>query len=178
MKFSWMVPTALMVFGLLVAPAAHAQLSKSEGPVNVAADKLEVVDSKNLAIYVGHVDVTQGDARLQADRIEIQYTGSGNANSNRPGSGFGAYRVITAKGNVFYTTPDQVVRGDKAVYRVSTNTITMTGDVILTQDSGVIRASTLVLNVKTGDASFKAKEVGRRAKDRVRSVFFPNKEKQ
>lgn len=178
MKFSWMMAVALTLFGLVSVPAAHAQLSRGEGPVNVSADDLEVVDSKNLAIYKGHVDVTQDDARLQADRIEIQFAQRQNSNANRPGTGWGDIITITAKGNVFYSTPKQVVRGDQALYQVSSDTITMTGNVVLTQSANVIRAQTLVLNVDTGDASFKADGVGRRSKNRVRSVFFPSKEEK
>lgn len=177
MKLPWMVPASLTLIGLAMAPAATAQISNGTGPVSVSADSLEVVDSKNLAIYKGHVDVTQDDSRLQAKRIEVQFEGNSGAANSRPGSGFGGFKTITAIGNVFYSTPKQVVRGNRAVYKAADDTITMTGNVVLTQDTNVIRADSLQIDRKTGDARFKANGVGRTSKDRVRSVFFPSKEK-
>jgi len=159
-----------------IAGGAFAQLSTSGGPVDISADALEIVDAKNLAIYSGHVDVIQDDARLQANKIKVQFN-KGEKDGGALSASWGEIRTITAIGDVFYTTPGEVARGDRAVYQLSSDTITLTGDVVVTQDGNVIRSSKLVINVTTGEAVFEAKEKGRKSKTRVRSVFFPKKTK-
>ncbi len=166
------------LFFLLLTDVASAQLSSSGGPVDISADELEVIDAKNIAIYSGHVDVLQGDSRLQADRIEVQFAkGEASRTDGALSASWGDIQTITALGNVFYTTPGEVARGDKAVYQVVTDTIALTGDVVVTQDGNVIRSNKLTIHIKTGEASFEAKTKGRRSTNRVRSVFFPPKGK-
>ncbi len=176
MKIKWPIALVAISIGWAISYGAMAQLSSNGGPVDISADALEVVDAKNLAIYSGHVDVIQGDARLQANKIEVQF---GKAATDKNGgalsASWGRIRSITAIGDVFYTTPGEVARGDKAIYQLNSDTITMTGDVVVTQDGNVIRSNKLVINVSTGEAVFEAKDKGRRSSNRVRSVFFPKK---
>ncbi|MCF6293230.1 MAG: hypothetical protein L3J04_07550 [Robiginitomaculum sp.] len=176
MSIKWNIVFLSSLLFLIMASTASAQLSTSGGAVDISADTLEVIDSKNIAIYRGHVDVIQDDARLQADEIRVQFAkGATDSTGGALSASWGDIQTITATGNVFYTTPGEVARGDKAVYRVTPDTITLTGDVIVTQDGNVIRAQLLVIKVKTGEASFEAGEIGRKSRDRVRSVFFPKK---
>ncbi|VAV95820.1 hypothetical protein MNBD_ALPHA06-993 [hydrothermal vent metagenome] len=174
MKNSWVLAAFVMVFMLSLASSASAQLSSAGGPVDISADNLEVIDAKNLAIYIGHVDVIQDDARLQADRIEVQFAkGTSEQSGGALNASWGDIQSITAIGNVFYTTPGEVARSDRGVYKLSSDTITMTGDVVVTQAGNVIRSQALQINVRTGEASFVAGTTGRQSTDRVRSVFFP-----
>jgi len=170
----WASAICIGVLSLVVGSPAFAQLSAQGGPVDISADSLEVINSQDLATYIGQVDVIQGDARLQADRIEVQFVkGSVSGNNDPLNTPNREIETITAIGNVFYTTPGEVARGDRGVYQLSSETITITGDVVVTQDGNVIRSEKLVMNIQTGEASFEAKTKGRRSKTRVRSVFFP-----
>lgn len=174
MAFRKLVLAIVSLFLVSLSTTALAQLSSSGGPVDISADSLEVIDAKNVAIYRGHVDVIQDDARLQADIIEVQFAkGKVGATGGALSDSWGDIQTITAKGNVFYTTLGEVARSNLAVYRVIPDTITLSGDVIVTQDGNVIRSQQLTIKIKTGEASFKAGSVGRRSSDRVRSVFFP-----
>lgn len=174
MNTGWKISAMVLALSLSLAPAAMAQLSSSGGPVDISADALEVIDARNVAIYIGHVDIIQDDARLQADRIEVQFgKAASNASGGALNASWGEIEKITATGNVFYTTPGEVARASRGIYDVISDTITLSGDVVVTQDGNIIRAQNLVIKVSTGEASFEAGTKGRRSKDRVRSVFFP-----
>ncbi|HST92250.1 MAG TPA: LptA/OstA family protein, partial [Brevundimonas sp.] len=72
----------------------------------------------------GRAEVVQGRNRLRADSI----------------NGFvsdGDLRRVEASGNVYFVTPDQTMRGDRAVYTLASNEVVVTGDVILTQGQNV-----------------------------------------
>ena len=79
---------------------------------------------------------------------------------------------MVATGNVYFVTPTQVVRGDEATYTRASDTIVVTGDVILTQGENVLTGSRLTVEVASGRATMDGAptEAGRR----VRGVFYPD----
>ncbi|MAL11226.1 MAG: OstA family protein [Maricaulis sp.] len=150
---------------LTAAPVAEAQIGRSGGPLDVQARQMDVFDEEGRILLRGEVDVIQGDTRLAADEIEIFYTpGGGGATSG----GFGDIRNIVATGNVFYVTPLERARGNRGVYEAETDTVTLTGDVVLTRCENVITTTRFVTNLTTGNSSFDGQESG----GRVRAVLF------
>ncbi len=104
----------------------------------------------------GRAEVTQGGNRLRADAIEGASSASGQISS------------VTASGNVYYVTPTETIRGDRAVYTISTATIVITGDVILTQGKNVMTGGRLTYNVDSGAANMAAG-----SNSRIQGVFYP-----
>lgn len=103
----------------------------------------------------GRAEVTQGTNRLRADAIQ-GFTTNGNLTR------------VEASGNVYFVTPDQNMRGDRAVYNLTTGEVVVTGDVILTQGQNVLTGGRLVYNVRTENARIES------AGSRVRGVFYPS----
>lgn len=62
------VLTACLVLG---APAALAFDLKSDDPIRVNADSARLDDGQGIATYTGAVKMTQGDARLTADKVVL-----------------------------------------------------------------------------------------------------------
>jgi lipopolysaccharide export system protein LptA len=77
-------------------------------------------------------------------------------------------RQLIAEANVLYTAPDLKIRGDRAEYDYPTDTITITGDVIMTRgDEAVIRGTQIVYNVGAGLSRMTA------GNNRVQSILTP-----
>src|SRR5205085_10024996 len=57
---------------------------------------------------------------------------------------------LEAKGNVVVTQKDQTATGDTGLFDMKSNTVTMTGNVLLTQGSNVLRGEKLVVDLTTG----------------------------
>jgi lipopolysaccharide export system protein LptA len=104
----------------------------------------------------GRAEVTQGENRLRADTI---------IGTNAEGQNVSS---VTATGNVYYVTPNETIRGDRAVYTVSNATIIVTGDVILTQGKNVLTGGRLSYNIDTGQTDMAAGGNGR-----IQGVFYP-----
>jgi lipopolysaccharide export system protein LptA len=86
---------------------------------------------------------------------------------------------MEAHGNVYYVTPDRVVKGDNATYTADNTTIVMTGtEVVATQGKNVVTGTRLTINTTTGEATMIDERTGRGAKGRVRSVLYPQDQKQ
>jgi len=172
--FKFLLP-GLLVLLMAVSPAVLAQSPvttkhDSSQPIEITADQLDVQQEKQLATFSGNVQASQGDIRLQAASLQVRYRASeGDADVG------GSISMITARGNVFFSSPGQTARGDTGVYDVDKSLITMEGKVVLTREDNVIRGNHLVLNLATG----RSKVSGAAGSNggRVRGLFVPNKKK-
>jgi len=174
---SFFVAAGAFVLAAFAAAPAHAQLSEGGGPVSYSANNLEYFDSEHRLVLVGDVDIVQNDARLRADRITLYFSGSSGAPSSggtaQQGLGSGDIERMIAEGEVYYIRPSQDARGDRAVYDVSQDSVTFTGNVIVMSDENVIRGNTLVLNIGNRRTVIRPN-----AGERVRGVFVPSEGNQ
>lgn len=145
---------AALLSGLAGASAvAQSRSGTSDQPIMLGADHGGATnDGFDLR---GRVEITQGQNRLRANAIRGVGDGEG-------------LRTVTATGEVYYVTPTETIRGDRAVYTLSNATIVITGDVILTQGQNVLTGGSLTYNVDTGAADMSG------GNGRIRGVFYPN----
>ena len=134
----------------LISPVALAQVSGEGGPIRVNADRSEVLERERKMVLIDNVDITQGDARLRSDVVTLEFSSSGNTTTSGLGSAFGDIRTMTARGNVFYVTPELKANGDLGVYVASTDTITLTGNVVLVRGEDVAKGERLVIELAEG----------------------------
>ncbi len=153
------------VLALAATTSAQAQLARnSKAPVDITANQLELVNSQCSAIYRGGAEALQETSRLRADQLTIVYV---KAAGGGPGSGCSSDLLrMEATGSVFYVTPEQRIRGDRAVYEAQTQTLTLTGSVVAARGQDVMKGERLVVNTVSGDARM---EGG----GRVRTVIYP-----
>ncbi len=156
------------------APAAAQVDTRSSAPIDITADQGEVDNAQCLAIWRGSAEALQGDARLRADTITVYSRPKGAAPSGGQPACGGTDRIV-AEGHVFYVTPTQHVRGDKAVYSQASDEIVVTGDVIVVQGDDVARGQRLTINVNTHLARMEGATTGAGQPGRVRGVFYPDK---
>jgi lipopolysaccharide export system protein LptA len=161
------LPAALIAAAAvaMVGPAG-AQIAPGGGPVAYGADNSEYIGSEGVLRLIGRAEMIQGENRLRADSIDMFTT------PNRTGGSGGDVREVVATGNVYFVTPTQVVRGDRAVYTASTDLVVITGDVILTQGENVMTGSRLTIVVSTNRATMDGVPSANGL--RVRGVFYPD----
>jgi len=175
---------AIGAAAVLVAGPAAAQLATgSKAPVDITADGQEFTNSQCLSIWRGNVEALQDTARMRTDLLKAYFEKSASgaaktASSTGPAGGgsggsCGDLVRIEAQGSVFYTTPQQRVRGDNAVYDATTTTLTITGGVVAAQGQNVMRGEKMVFNTNTGEGHMVGAQTGRNAPNRVRGVLYP-----
>ena len=174
MKNRWMLAAgAALVLGSAAIGAARAQISAHGGPIDVSSDHFSANDAERMATYQGRVEVLQGQDRMRADLLNVYFrkgesTAPAPANAG-PQSSWGQIDHLEAIGNVYLVTPTQIVRGDRAVYTQASDTIVVTGNVILTQGENVMHGERLVVQVGAKRSTMES------GAGRVRSVFYPDK---
>jgi lipopolysaccharide export system protein LptA len=139
------------VLGLaLMASPAFAQISSEGGPIYINSSRTESLENERKVLLVGNVDIQQGTARLRADTVTISFKPGGGAPAGASMvGGFGQVERIVAEGNVYYVTPELKAKGDRGVYELATDTITMTGKVALMRERDVAEGETLRMEVKS-----------------------------
>ena len=162
--------SAALIAAAAFVGAAMGQTVPGQGPIDVSSNNFELFDSENRAVYTGDVNVTRGDTRLRADRVDIFFI-------RDAGGSFSGFERFEASGDVFYVTPSEIARGNSGVYDLVNGQITLTGDVVLTQGCNVSTGQRLVADLDGGSARLTGGEGGGE-NGRVRSVFFdePNGE--
>jgi lipopolysaccharide export system protein LptA len=165
---------------LLAAQPAAAQLAaNSDAPVDITADELEVVQGQCASIWKGSAEALQDTARLRADILRAFFVPKPKGSTPAPAAGAsnsacGDLLRMEAEGSVYYVTPDQRVRSNRAVYEANTDTITMTGDVVAVQGQNVLRGDKMVFNTKSGQGQMLGG--GKGGKSRPRGVFYPKQD--
>lgn len=146
---------------LLLAVPAGAQTvafggvkADTSAPVEVSADSLSVDQSSGSATFSGNVVIGQGQMRLSADKVAVEY---GDAGKSR-------IRRLHATGHVTLVSGPDAAEAAEAVYEVDTGTVTLTGNVMLAQGQNVLSGNSMVVNLKSGSASVEG---------RVRSILQP-----
>lgn len=72
------VDTLLFCLAILaLAPVAQAERADRDKPINVEADSVRMDDVKKVAVYEGHVVLTQGTLMITAERIEVRQDDKG-----------------------------------------------------------------------------------------------------
>ncbi len=173
-----LVTLSVVTLALLTgSPAPAQQLGPdADGPVDITADELEVQNKACVSIWRGRAEALQGQARLRADVLRAYFQPKAGATGAVGTGACGDLNRLEAQGTVFYvTSKDQRVRGDAATYDATTDTVTMTGDVIAVQGQNVLRGTRMVFNTKTGERRMIGKATGRGAAGRPRGVFYPSK---
>ena len=179
MKSGLAAAVGLALAGVL-ASGAWAQISSSSnGPIDITADNGTLVNASCEATWSGSAEALQGTSRLRANVIRAflkkKPPGAGApAAAGAVQTDCGATQRIEADGDVFYVTPDEVARGEHAVYDADTDQIVMTGNVIVVQGKNVVRGDKMTIQVQTREVRIDSAAKGRGTPGRVRGVFYPN----
>jgi lipopolysaccharide export system protein LptA len=149
-------------------PNALQGFSQNRGqPIHIDAARLEVRDKDKVATFsgdakTGDVKVVQGDTVMRSKVLVVFYeddSAAGGAPKNgtktsataTPGPGGSQQiRKLEARGNVIVSQKDQTVTGDKGVFDTKANTVTMNGNVVMTQGQNVMQGEALTVDLTTG----------------------------
>lgn len=123
-------------------PVSALKGHDSNAPVDVDADRLEVQDRADRAVFVGNVHVRQAALTLDTQRLTIAYSSSGGIQIDR----------LDASGGVTVRSPSETARGDFGIYDLNRKLITLVGDVVLTRGGSQISGSRLVIDLDSGRA--------------------------
>jgi lipopolysaccharide export system protein LptA len=157
-------------------------------PIKIDADRLDVFDRENKAVFAGNVVAVQGDSTIRCSTMTVTYKRgkdtSGKDTPGKDGKGTGkdegaeaaaprnpaenGIQKVDCAGPVTVVQKDQVATGDHAVFDQDAKRIVLTGNVVLSQCQNVTRGQRLVYDMNTGRANMDPVAGGR-----VSALFVP-----
>ena len=147
-----------LVCVLLLTVSAQGQSvprdPRSDPPIDINADKLEIQQDKNLAIFTGNVIAEQGLIKLRAEQLKVWYRPSSEKRTTNDVTAGRTIFRIDAIDQVFVSSATETAQGDLGIYEVAKQRLTLTGAVILTRGANVLRGNKLVMNIATGQSQF------------------------
>ena len=186
---------AALTAGLLLAGPALAEKpaarkdspfgnigGSGKDPIKIDADRLDVFDRENKAVFAGNVVAVQGDSTIRCSTMTVTYKrgkdgpakgaktepkdeGTEAAPRNPAENGI---QKVDCAGPVTVVQKDQVATGDHAVFDQDAKRIVLTGNVVLSQCQNVTRGQRLVYDMNTGRANMDPVAGGR-----VSALFVP-----
>jgi len=188
-------PWLSIVAALLLMPAAAreaypaqrgflpgAQGQDQDQPIQIDAKSLEVHDKSKTATFSGNVKVVQGETTMTCKILVVFYgqelgVAGSQVASAKPTAGVVPdaqnIRRIEARGGVTVLNKDQTASGDLGVYDLASKTITLTGNVVVTQGPNVIHGERVIVDTVTGNAHVEAAPGA--PQGRVRALIIPQK---
>lgn len=155
-------------------PNAVQGFSKNRNqPIQIEASSLEVNDKTKVATFRGKVYVKQGDTELRSNTLVVYYEedGVGTTNGSRPGTSAAEpqrIRRLEARGGVIVTQKEQTATGDSGVFDMRKNTITLSGNVVVSHGRNVLRGDRLVVDMATAVSHLES------TRGRVQGLFQPS----
>jgi lipopolysaccharide export system protein LptA len=124
----------------------------SKEPINIEAAKLDYFDKAQKLVYSGSVVATQGDSTLKASTLVIFLTSKDPDAATGVPSSSSQVRRMEAAGPVTMISKDQIETGDSGIYIKSENKIYLFGNVTLTQGQNVTKGDKLIYDLTTNQA--------------------------
>jgi lipopolysaccharide export system protein LptA len=157
---------ALAVATTVGIAALHAQQSNAppnalqgfsqnrDKPIKITSATLEVRDKDKMATFSGDVHLVQGDTTMRSQTLVVFY--DEDAPANPPASGQAAtqqnqeIKRVEAKGKVIVVQKDQTATGESGIFDMKSNTVTLVGNVVISQGPNVVKGDTLTVDMTTG----------------------------
>lgn len=150
---------------LLLTMPAHAEKADKAKPVNLEADSVRVEDAKKIAVYEGHVVLTQGTLMMTADRIDVQQDDQGFSSSDA--SGKPVYFRQKMEGR------EEFAEGwaERILYDGRTDKLKLSGQARLKRGEEDLRGNLITYDAKS--EYYQAQGSGDGVRGRVRAVILP-----
>ena len=129
---------------------AFEGVGDNDKPIQIEADRLEIVDDENTALLTGNVSVVQGTTILKARKIKVFYLRGEESKQSKSG-----IKRIEASGKVAVRSEENQATADRATVNMVTEIVTMSGNVIMSQGNNIAKGCEVVVNLKTNVSEIK-----------------------
>lgn len=139
----WIASAAVLTGLILPGPVLSEEMDVQQGsreelqePILIRADRMEMRRQENLALYTGHVQASQRDYRLEAQRLELNWEPEGKKVTK-----------LVARGEVRLYTDEGTATAGMAVLDVASKAIVMTGFPRLLRGDEMVEGDRIIYSI-------------------------------
>lgn len=141
--------------------------TSSTAPIEVNADKLELVQSDRKAVFRGNVVASQGPLTMYASALALLYDPDSKGDK-------GPIERVEASGRVVMMTITERAEADQMIYLVHEGLIRLTGNVTLAYSGNMLTGEALVIDLNSGMSRIEGSPAGTPSNGgRVKAIFLP-----
>lgn len=127
---------------------------KSDSPLHIASDRMEVSQTDRAILFEGHVVVQQDDMTITGDRMRVFAAAGDEGATVAPGSQESTMmdRVdrIEVEGNVKISQKEKVATAEKSIYYHKEKRIVLIGNPVVSQGRDSVRGRVITLYLSEG----------------------------
>lgn len=149
-----LVTAALLATGALAQEgeterqSSNFRLSNDE-PIQIESNELTLSEAEGKAVFIGNVEVVQGEMLLKSGEMTVFYSGDSGSVS----TGTAAIERIELANEVFLQSGEQTASADAGTYNMETERLTLSGErVVLSEGENILVGCKLTVDVANGDA--------------------------
>lgn len=152
-----------MAFMLFLCPGLHAAekrgksategLVKSDSPLHIASDRMEVMQKERMILFEGHVEIRQDDLSITAARMRVFGSASGKEKGKEKDPQNAMMEKIDrieVEGDVRISQRDKLATSDKAVYYHQDRKIVLMGRPVVSQGRDKVQGRLITLYIDEG----------------------------
>lgn len=144
---------------------AFKGIGNNKEPIQIEADKVEIINDIFRATLTGNITIIQGNAVVRAQKVDIYYLPKDQRKQTETG-----IREIIASGVVAIQSGNNQATGEKLEIDFLSDTAILSGkEILLTQDLNAIKGCQLTIELATGNSRF--------GKCRTSIIAMPNSNK-
>ena len=159
--FAYAAPPAAQPGAASGPPNALQGFSQNrDKPIKISSASLEVRDKDKVATFSGDVHLIQGDTTLRSKTLVVFYDDESAPKPAKPPPPIAGapdappisqqIRRVEAKGGVFVIQKDQTATGESGVFDMQANTVTLLGNVVISQGQNVVKGDRLTVDLTSG----------------------------
>ncbi len=155
----------IVMLGCLVAPVFAAPAEPefdSNQPIEITAQRLEVLQSERKSIFSGDVIAVQGEMTLHAAELTV-YLQSEQEQVER----------LEATGGVRVVQLDRIATAEKAIFYQVDERLVLSGDAVVVQGKNRISGEEIIMYLQENRSVIKSSKTGR-----VRAVIIPEQKQE
>ncbi len=164
-RFHEAVPSLVVVMAvmLVLCPDIHAAekrsksategLVKSDSPLHIASDRMEVMQKERMILFEGHVEIRQDDLSITAARMRVFAAASGKEKPKEKDPQNAMMEKIDrieVEGEVRISQRDKLATSDKAVYYHQDRKIVLMGRPVVSQGRDKVQGRLITLYIDEG----------------------------
>jgi lipopolysaccharide export system protein LptA len=145
-------------------------IGASKEPIKIDADRLDVYDKEQRAVFQGNVVAVQGETTMRCTTMTVFYERQSQTGQRAApaASQDDSVKQIDCAGPVTVVSKDQIATSDHATFDRAANKVVLTGNAALSQCQNVTRGERIVYDLNTQVANVETAPGGR-----VRALFVP-----